>query len=180
MIKKKAEETMTIKKNYTKADEHFVRAMSFMMRWYDKMNCKTLAAMVGMKTARTINSIISRQTGAGKEVAENISAALGLSYGKMLHLGELLVDGVDEEAALLYIRNGDRAHLNSTGFTIQQGDNNVAVTGVLAASGAGGDISRDLCAAIARRMEGLGIDAQIALRARVKAALEDQEFEGEK
>lgn len=171
---------MGTKENFTDTDEHFVRAIAYMMRWHDRMNCKTLADMIGLNTARTINNIISRQRGAGKDIAERISKALGLSYGKMLHLGELIVEGVDEEAALLYIRNGDRAHLNRTGFTIQQGDNNVAVTGVLAASGAGGDISRDLCAAIARRMEGLGIDAQIALRARVKAALEDQEFEGEK
>lgn len=56
---------MGTKENFTDTDEHFVRAIAYMMRWHDRMNCKTLADMIGLNTARTINNIISRQRGAG-------------------------------------------------------------------------------------------------------------------
>lgn len=60
------------------------------------------------------------------------------------------------------------------------GVNHGTVAGVVHAAPAvqavvgGGDIARELCGLIARRLEGMSMDEQIAFRARVKKALEGE------
>ena len=55
-------------------------------------------------------------------------------------------------------------------------NNGTVIAGTLQHTGSEpmGDIARELCALIARSLKGMDMDAQIAARARIKAALEGE------
>lgn len=110
-----------------------------------------------------LNAVLRGRRIAAPLTQDKISEALGADYDAIREKGRAAMGLPPLGVTVSTTQNG--------------GVNNVTMQGIFQTAEPDpirGDITRDLCAAIARRMEGLDIDAQIALRARVKAALDEQ------
>lgn len=122
-----------------------------------------IATAIGM-TPVHLNAILRGRRKAGDITQDKISAAIGTTYDGARDCGRnalglpplcISVSGPN------VINSGEVGNIFQTAEpTPQQGD-----------------IARDLFGLITRRLEGMDMDAQIALRARVKAAL-DEPVEG--
>lgn len=109
-----------------------------------------------------LNAILRGRRKAAEITQDKISAALGADYDAIRDLGR---SSLGLPPLGVSIAGPNVINSGEVGNIIQTTE---------AAPPQRGDIARDLCDMIARRLEGLDMDGQIALRARVKAALEEQ------
>lgn len=153
------------------------------------------------RTRRHIQSITSEKERKpmGGDLAHNIAAFYGLTYEQFLELGVCLLNGADGEHVLKGLRtlasreNPETRHVDGApvgvawGNTAQTGVNHGTVAQVVNAAPAapvvsspgpgGGEIERDLCERIVRRMANQTTEEKIAFHTRMKKCIEEDGVE---
>ena len=143
-----------------------------------------------------INAILKGRRNAGPALQDAISHALGMTHRDVRHVGReaLGLPKIVEVRQCLHLIYGpaDETPASSTSaapqspaqIAVANGDGNQVANSVHATPVVSspapvvGDIARELCGLIAERLEGKDMDQQIAIRTRVKAALEGEGRDG--
>lgn len=153
-----------------RSDERYREWLAGVRHVVYTLRTTTQAALAGrVNVARErLNGVLRGRLDAGAALQDRLCEALGYSYDDLRVLGRECLEAGEGTASL---GDGNTAAVNNGVVHVENGA--VHVTGTVrscaapqSCPGAGrlGDIGRDLCAVIARQLDGADLDQQIAFR----------------